>query len=100
MSVFNMEAKAKVDKYYFNLREPNSFGGFTRFAAKFPNTEKKELKEYLEGEDAFTLHKPVRRKFPTRTTIAHHLDNVWQLDLTEMIKYSSCLLYTSDAADE
>src|SRR5678815_4267943 len=84
-----MEAKEAVDKYYFDVKQPYSYGGFSRFASKFPQISKKELKKYLEGEDAFTLHKPIRKKFPTRKTIAPHLDSVWQLDLTDMIKYKS-----------
>ena len=84
-----MEAKEAVDKYYFDVKQPYSYGGFSRFASKFPQISKKELKKYLEGEDAFTLHKPIRKKFPTRKTIATHLDSVWQLDLTDMIKYKS-----------
>src|SRR5678815_5132050 len=89
MSVANMEAKVVVDKYYYDVTEPNSYGGFTRFASRFPDIGRKELKAYLESEEAFTLHKPVRRKFPTRKTIAPCLDSVWQLDLSEMVKYNS-----------
>ena len=86
--IITMAAKEVVDKFYFDVKEPCSYGGFSRFASKFSHVGKKELKQYLEGEDAFTLHKPVRKKFPTRKTVAPSLDNVWQLDLTEMVKYS------------
>lgn len=84
-----MEAKEIVDKYYYNMKEPYSFSGFSRFSSRFPHINREELKNYLEGEDAFTLHKPVRKKFPTRKTIAPYLDSVWQLDLTEMVKYKA-----------
>ena len=84
-----MTPKDVVEKYYYDPRLPYSYGGFSKFAAQFPHIDKKEIKEVLQGEDAFTLHKPIRKKFPTRKTEAQTLDSVWQLDLTEMIRYST-----------
>ncbi|KAK3929730.1 Putative uncharacterized transposon-derived protein [Frankliniella fusca] len=35
------------------------------------------------GEDAFTLHKPARRRFPRNVTYADNIDESWQTDLTD-----------------
>ena len=76
-----MQSKEKqlhafLKKEYYNPKEPGSYGGVTRLLKtileKFQNlpskkkqvVNKKEVEKWLEGEEAYTLHKPVRRKFP------------------------------------
>ena len=84
-----MNPKEVVEKYYYDVSFPHSYGGLTRFASQFPQVNKKDLKEYLAGEDAYTLHMPARKKFKSRKTEVYDIDHTWQLDLTDMIKYSS-----------
>ncbi|KAK3929540.1 Putative uncharacterized transposon-derived protein, partial [Frankliniella fusca] len=46
--------------------------------------EKKEkTTHYLESEDAYTLHKPARRRFPRNVTYADNIEESWQTDLTD-----------------
>src|ERR1700755_352824 len=84
-----MNPKEVVEKYYYDVSFPHSYGGLTRFASQFSQVNKKDLKEYLAGEDAYTLHMPARKKFKSRKTEVYDIDHTWQLDLTDMIKYSS-----------
>ena len=44
---------------------------------------KKDAETYLQGEDAYTLHKPARRHFPRNVTYADNIDDSWQTDLTD-----------------
>ncbi|KAK3933024.1 Putative uncharacterized transposon-derived protein [Frankliniella fusca] len=44
---------------------------------------KEKAHRYLQGEDAFTLHKPARRRFPRNVTYADNIDESWQTDLTD-----------------
>jgi transposase InsO family protein len=44
---------------------------------------KEETEHYLQGEDAYTLHKPARRRFPRNVTYADNIDDSWQTDLTD-----------------
>ncbi|KAK3907811.1 Putative uncharacterized transposon-derived protein [Frankliniella fusca] len=44
---------------------------------------KEKTHRYLQGEDAFTLHKPARRRFPRNVTYADNIDESWQTDLTD-----------------
>lgn len=44
---------------------------------------KKEIESYLQGEDAYTLHRQARRKFPRNVTYADNIDDTWQADLTD-----------------
>ena len=46
--------------------------------------EKKEkINDFLQGENAYTLHKPARRNFPRNVTYADNIDESWQADLTD-----------------
>jgi transposase InsO family protein len=45
-------------------------------------------KTWLSSQDAYTLHKPVRRIFPRRKTFAKGINDLFQADLVDMQKYS------------
>lgn len=46
---------------------------------------KKEVEDFLHKQDTYTLHKPARKNFETRTVFVHYIDQQWQADLVEMI---------------
>ena len=49
----------------------------------------KKTKEWLHNQLAFSLNKPIRRRFPTRSYMTSGIDDLWQADLMEMIPFSS-----------
>ncbi len=67
---------------YYNPRHPHSFGGAAPFKAY------KNIKTWLSGQTAYTLHKPIRKTFPTRRYRVSGIDHLWQADLLEMIPYA------------
>lgn len=74
-----------LSKVYYNINDPAGFGGVNRLkqAIKHDGTE-----NWLKGQLTYSLHKPIKRKFPTRSYRTSGLNDVWQLDLMEMIPYS------------
>lgn len=46
--------------------------------------DKKEIKKEIVSE----LHKPARKNFPRRKVVMKGIDNLWQIDLVEMNKFS------------
>ena len=44
----------------------------------------KVVKEWLQTQDAYTLHKPIKHKFPTRRVLVNGIDDQWQADLVDM----------------
>ena len=48
---------------------------------------KKDVEKWLESQDTYTLHKPIRHRFPTRRVIVNGIDDQWQADLVEMRNY-------------
>ena len=77
--------KKKPSDVYFDLSEPEAFTGASRLQSKFPQ---KDVKEWLKSQPSYSLHKPLRRVFPTRKYKSSGPNDTWQLDLMEMIPYA------------
>jgi transposase InsO family protein len=50
---------------------------------------KKEVKEWLQTQDVYTLHTPTRRRFPRRQVVVYGTDHQWQADLVDLGKLAS-----------
>ena len=72
-----------LEKAYYDLDEPTSYGSVDRLA-KSAGTSKEKTREWLESQDAYTLHRPVKRKFRRRRVYAKHVNDVIQADLLDL----------------
>ena len=43
-----------------------------------------EVRHWLQEQDTYTLHKPVRRKFPRNRVVVAGIDHQWQGDLADV----------------
>lgn len=77
-----------INKVYHNVKSEGGFSGVSRFA-RAANLNLNEAREILKNSNAYTLHKPARRRYPTPPTISHGVDNTWQLDLADLTKFSA-----------
>ena len=62
-----------AERLYRRAKELNVFG-VTRAA----------VADYLHGQQAYTLHKPARRKYEDNKTYVAGIDAHWQADLADM----------------
>lgn len=63
-----------------------SFGGVSAlYRVAKGKISKKKIQKWLSGVDSYTLHKPVRRNFPTNRVIVYSKDQQWQTDLVDLI---------------
>jgi transposase InsO family protein len=70
-----------LDQFYYTSRLPDSFGS----AAGLKRQSKlSNVNEYLSKQDAYTLHRDVRRRFPRRKTIALGINDLWQIDIVDL----------------
>ena len=70
---------------YFNIRSPGSYGGVQAlYRLMKGKATKKQVVDWLANQDAYTLHKPIRHRFPRRKTFARDIDYLWQADLVDM----------------
>jgi len=70
-----------LKEIYYDPARVGSFGG-VKSLSKASN--RKDVKEWLSGQESYTLHKPVRRRFKRRKMICVGLDHLWQIDLADL----------------
>ena len=68
---------------YFDPKEPGSFAGLTTFQ-KHSKASLEELGQILSGYPSYTLHRPIRKRFPRNKTVVGGLHSTWQVDLTDV----------------
>ena len=66
---------------YYNVNNTASYGGVSPLAREFGI---KSASNWLNSQDAYTLHKPLRKKFPRRRTFAKGINDLFQADLADM----------------
>ena len=72
-----------MEEFYYTLIAPSSLGS-AKDLSKQSFRKLSEVNDWLESQDAYTLHKPVRRKFRRRKTLSLSIDHLWQLDLADV----------------
>jgi len=61
-----------------------------------------QIKAWLETQDAYTLHRPLRKRFPRNPYTVNNIDDVWEvdiLDLTSLKKYNNNYRYLLQVID-
>jgi transposase InsO family protein len=79
---------SRFSKVYYDPSKPEGYAGAERLKKKFPK-EEKSVTKWLATQASYTLHKPIKRKFPTRKYKTSGPNDLWQMDLMEMIPYAS-----------
>ena len=73
-----------MESVYFDPNNPGSFGGVKPLLRHAQPQSSNTVKKWLSSQDGYTLHKPVRRRFPRRKTFAKGIDDLFQADLADM----------------
>lgn len=73
-----------MEAIYFDPQQPSSFGGVSRLTKSVGE----DATEWLRGQNAYTLHKPVRRRFKRRKYHVEGIDSLWQADLADFNELS------------
>ena len=80
-----MEEKYLRELYY-NPESPASFGGVDSIYRAVKNDAKyqisrNKIRSWLQKQDTYTLHKPVRYRFKRNRVIVGAIDEQWEADL-------------------
>jgi hypothetical protein len=51
---------------------------------KASRNTKRDVEEWLAGQDTHTLHKPVRKRFLRNTYTVTNIDDAWEMDLADL----------------
>ena len=77
-----------MESVYYEASNPGSYGG-VRPLITYSGAPAQNVKTWLTSQDAYTLHRPVRRIFKRRNTSSKGINDVFQADLAEMQKLAS-----------
>jgi len=86
--------RSLLDSIYKNTEDSGSYGGVERLLHsarcehKRKDIKKSDVEKYLQSENTYTLHKPIRRKFKRNPIIVKGIDVQWQADLADVIDLS------------
>ena len=78
---------------YYDPQHPASFAGPQKLykvvqgEGKY-NIGMHRIRKFLHNQDAYSLHKPVRRRFQRNHVISAGIDDLWMCDLMDMVKYA------------
>ena len=67
----------------YDPNNPASFGSVAKLVTASKN-KKKNLKEWLSGQNTYTLHKQVWKRFPRNPYTVTSIDDVWEMDLADL----------------
>ena len=80
--------ETKLKNIYEDPSDPGSFGGVNRLLESARKHEMKvnrnQVETFLKKHEAYTLHRPARRRFQRNPTIVGGIDHQWQADLLDM----------------
>ena len=78
---------------YYDEKKPGAFSGTTAFQR---TTQNPKVKNWLLTQDTYTLHKPIRRRFPRRKMVVVGPKQQFQADLIDfsyLQKYNNGFKY-------
>ena len=79
------KSKLSLEKLYYDPLKAASYSGQRHLIrAARGNVTRNDVKRWLEEQDAYTLHRPVRKKFPRRMYSVFDMDAVWEADLADL----------------
>ena len=76
-----------MDKIYYDPKHPAGFGSVSK-QVKVGKSNKRDVEEWLSGQDTYTLHKPARKSFPRNPYILTKIDDIWEMDLADLSSLS------------
>lgn len=76
-----------MNEIFYNLSNPEAYTGIKPLHNKTKESIFK-VKNWLSSQRTYTLHKPIKRKYPTRKYKAKFLNQFWEGDLIDVVKYA------------
>ena len=79
----------KLKEIYYDPQDPGSYGGVEKLyrsgkKANIKGLTRAKVKRFLSDQQAYSLHKRVRRNFERNPTYVKGIDAQWQADLADM----------------
>jgi len=60
----------------------------TKLKQKTPS----QIKTWLETQNAYTLHRPLRKRFPRNPYTVNNIDDVWEIDILDLTSLKNIII--------
>ena len=81
------EEESRLQQVYYNVSSVGSYGGLAQLA-RTTNLPRTKVQNWLKQQTTYSLHRPVRKRFPRRKYVVRKMDSQHQADLVEMQPFS------------
>lgn len=76
-----------MENYYYDAKKPDSYGSAAGLRRQIKSSNR-EIQNWLKGENAYTLHRRIVRKFKRRKTFSKGINDLWQIDVLDLSNLS------------
>ena len=83
-----MDDPKYVKRNYFNSISPGSYSALSGFLRNKKYQSKKFIEDTLASLQTYTLHKPIRKKFPRRKVVVAFMNLLYTADLIDYRRHS------------
>ena len=74
-----------LKKIYYDPKHPAGFGGVEKlYMATKKKWSRENIKQWLQKQETYTLHRKVQKRFRKRKVIVGDIDEQWQADLVDL----------------
>ena len=77
-----------LSNIYYDINQPSSYTSIEQLVKRSLDDKKKysrsEIKKWAESQDTISLHKPSRINFKQNTIFVYHIDQQWEIDLSDV----------------
>jgi transposase InsO family protein len=78
------ERMSKASTVYYDPGNAASYSTLNKLRAAVKHAKPGKLKTFLEAQDAYTLHRPIRKRFPRNSYSVNNIMDVWETDLVDV----------------
>jgi len=90
-----------LGKIYYDPKHQAGFSSSANLVSAAKNN-KRNVEEWMSGQDTYTLHKRARKRFPRNSYTVTNIDDVWNIDLADLSslsRYTDKYKYLSNMID-
>ena len=77
----------ELRRVYFSPENPGSYSGAEKLFRSQKGATRRQVKNFLKEQEAYTLHAPVRYKIKRPKVVTSTIDTQWDADLGSMLQY-------------
>lgn len=84
-----MDPYIELENIYYTVSHPAGYSSIDKLVKCMKGKlTRKQVQNWLQSQETYTLHKPVNRKFPRNKYVLSNFNELWQADLSDMRAYS------------